>query len=456
MGRWKRFLALPRGTAKTSLVQAYATWRVVKDPDLCVFFTSEEKALSLDSVAQISEYLGSPGIESYYGKHRGDKNWQRGKFTSAQRTKFRKEPTMMAGGVDVSSQGRHFDLIIADDLQGLTNNSPEGIAKVKEYLRLLWPILNPGGELIWICTRWDYEDVASDILKEIKQDRQSWDHMGDRAYFGCEGWLGDNEIFPHAKIGEPLFPSVLPKEELDRLRHTMTAYHFSAQYENNPQPAEGAYFKPTDLLHVPPHDNENPTFQGLTFYMGVDPAGGTKGVKRGDDTAIVVVGVKGERSSRSYYVVEADGGQWKPKEIMEKIAAMNDKWRPRVVALETTGPGKFFAAMLREWMKQEMIYLPIKEVTHAGTTETKADRIARLEPLYRSHAVFHVEHLKNSKLEMQLMRFRPGGATHDDYPDALSMATEVVREGHLGRRTKKKATKITYGGGPPRYQSTGY
>ena len=57
MGRWKRFLALPRGTAKTTLVQAYATWRVVKDPELCVFFTSEEKSLSLDSVAHIGEYF---------------------------------------------------------------------------------------------------------------------------------------------------------------------------------------------------------------------------------------------------------------------------------------------------------------------------------------------------------------------------------------------------------------
>jgi predicted phage terminase large subunit-like protein len=360
---------------------------------------------------------------------------------------------MMAGGVDVSSQGRHFDLIIADDLQGLTNNSPEGIAKVKEYLRLLWPILNPGGELIWICTRWDYEDVAADILKEIKQDGNSWDHLGSRGYFGAYTWIDDHDVFPHAKLNQPLFPSVLPEEELNRLKQTMSAYHFSCQYENNPLPAEGAYFKPTDFQYVPEYDPDNPTFQGLTFYMGVDPASGTKGVKKGDDTAIVVVGVKGERSSRSYYVVDAAGGQWKPKQIMDTIAALNDKWRPRTVALETTGPGKFFSSMLQDWMKQEMIYLPIKEVTHAGTVESKSDRIARLEPLYRAHAVFHVEHLKNSKLELELLRFRPGGATHDDYPDALSMATEVVREGHIARRERKKPTKITYS---PRYSSTGY
>ena len=452
-GRWNRFLALPRGTAKTTLVQAYSTWRVIKDPELRVFFTSEEKALSLDSVAQISEYLTDPMVEAYYGKFRGDRHWQRGKFTVGQRKQARKEPTMMAGGVDVSSQGRHYDLIIADDLQGATNNSPEGIAKVKEYLRLLWPILDPGGELIWICTRWDYEDCAADILKEIKQDPQSWDHLGSRAYFGATAWINDIDVFPHAKVNQPLFPSVLPEEQLEKLKGKMSAYHFSCQYENNPLPAEGTWFKPTDFQRLSEYDPENPTWQGLTFYMGVDPASGTRGVKKGDDTAIIVVGVKGERSSRSYYVVEADGGQWLPKQIMEKIASYNDKWRPRVVALETAGPGKIFAQMLKDWMKQETIYLPLREVTHAGTVETKSDRIARLEPLYRAHAVFHVQHLKNSKLEMQLLRFRPGGGTHDDYPDALSMATEVVKEGHMQRRTQKRPTKISYS---PRYSSTGY
>ena len=453
-GRWKRFLALPRGTAKTSLVQAYAAWRVVKNPNLAVFFTSEEKALSLDSVAQIMEYLATPRIESRYGKFKSDKGWQRGKFTVKKRTMPRKEPTMMAGGVDVSSQGRHFDLIIADDLQGLTNNTPEGIAKVKEYLRLLWPILNPGGELIWICTRWDFEDVAGDILHEIKQDYNSWDHLGDRGFFGCNAWIGDEDVFPDAELNEPLFPSILPKEELDRLRQTMSAYHFSTQYENNPLPSTNAYFKLTDFQRVPEYDTEQAIFQGLTFYMGVDPASGTQGVRRGDDTAIVVIGVKGEGSSRSIYVVDATGGQWKPKQILEQIDIMNEKWRPRSIALETTGPGKFFVAMLKEWMRSEGKYLPIKEVTHAGTTETKADRIARMEPMYRAHSVFHVQHLKNSKLEMQLMRFLPGGATHDDYPDAMAMATEIIKEGHMIRRQQR--TGPTRMRPRPRYRSTGW
>ena len=453
-GRWKRFLALPRGTAKTTLVQAYSAWRVVKDPNLRVFFTSEEKALSLDSVSHIMDFLTSSRVERYYGKFRGDRDWRQGKFTVIQRTLPKKEPTMMAGGVDVSSQGRHYDLIIADDLQGLTNNTPEGIAKVKEYLRLLWPILDPGGELIWICTRWDFEDVAGDIIKEIYQDRKSWDHMGDRAFFGAYAFLGDEDVFSHAKLGEPLFPSVLPEEELTHLKRTMTPYHFSCQFDNWPIPSQNAYFKFDDFQYVGEYDADNAVFQGLTFYMGVDPASGIQGVRKGDDSAIVVIGVKGDGASRSYYIVDVDGGQWKPKQMLEKLTAIYERWRPRRIALETTGPGKFFYAMLKEWMHTEHVYLPITEVTHAGTMETKGDRIARLEPLYRSHSVFHVQHIKNSKLETQLLRFMPGGASHDDYPDALAMATEIVKEGHLRRpKQKSRSGKLIY---TPRCSSTGY
>jgi predicted phage terminase large subunit-like protein len=358
----------------------------------------------------------------------------------------------MAGGVDVSAQGRHPELIIADDLQGLTNSTVEGIEKVKQYLRLLWPVLNPGGELIWICTRWDYADAASSILKERETSPAAWDAPEGRGFFGSKAVAGDETFFPHAKVGEPLFPSILDAEELRRLKLSMNIYDFSCQYDNDPIPSEASYFNSTDFQYVGEYDAENPIFQGLVFYMAVDPASGVDSVKRGDDTAIVIVGVKGQKRDRQVYVVDVLGGQWKPSEILHTMFALYDKWRPKSVALETAGSGKMFYAMLKEHMRNELLYMPVREITHAGTRESKADRIAKLEPLYRTHSVFHCTHIKSSKLEEQLLRFKPGGGVHDDYPDALAMACEVIREGQVKRA----------GEGPsmfsrrPRYESTGY
>jgi predicted phage terminase large subunit-like protein len=450
--RRKRFLALPRGTAKTTLVQSYAAWRILRNPDIAVFFTSEEKSLSLDAISQVGEYLKSDRISSLYGMSlKGEKGWQAGKFTITARNRPRKEPTMMAGGVDVSSQGRHYDLIIADDLQGQTNNTPEGIGKVKDYLRLLWPILNPGGELVWVCTRWDYDDCAASILEQWSKDPSSWEVPPPRGYFGWEAQQGDEEFFGHAQPGEPLFESILPVDEIDRLRHSMNLYTFSCQYENNPIPSEAAYFTQDDFRYVGTYDHMDPVFQGLTFYIGVDTASGDATVKRGDDTAIVVLGTKGEKSKRTYYVMDACGGQWRHDRIMKTIVELNEKWRPKSVAVEATGPGKVFYENFKQWLQGELLYVPTKEVKHSGTTETKAERIATLEPKYRAHSVFHVEHLKSSKLESQLLRFKPGGRAHDDYPDALATAMEVIREGHL----KQTAMGIT-NRRKPRYASTGY
>jgi phage terminase large subunit-like protein len=448
--RWKRFLALPRGTAKTTLVSAYVAWRIVRNPNIAVYYTSEEKALALDISETISQMLTSERVEAIYGKFQGERNWQKGKYVIAQRTARRKDPTLMAGGVDVSAQGRHPDLIIADDLQGKTNVKPDGIEKVKEYLRLIWPVLNPGGELVYICTRWDYADCAADILKQRSIDPTSWDAPGNRGYFGATAQVGDEEFFPHAVPGKPLFPSILDEATQSELKLSMNIYHYYCQYENEPIPSETQYFRQEDFQYVEAYDPLDPLFQGITFYIGVDPAGGVDTTKRGDDTAIVVVGVKGTRSHRQHFVVDVAGGQLKPSEIHMEICRLYDQWRPRRVSIETSGPGKQYWANLKEWLYQEVRYLPLQEVTRGGTRESKADRIGRLEPLYRSHSVWHLKHVTNSKLEEQLLRFAPGGAVHDDYPDALSTALEAVKEGHMKQAQR---TQPSY---KPRYPSMGY
>ena len=468
-GRWKRFVALPRGCGKTFTVAGYVAWRIVNNPNIAIFFTSEEKAQAAASVRFVADKLTNPRVTALYGNMRGETNWTQDRFTVANRTRVRREPTVMAGGIDVPAQGWHYDLIIADDLQGKTNNTPEGIAKVKEYLSLLWPVLNPGGELIWICTRWDYDDAAADILRQYNQDNTTWDVMGNRGFFGAYATAQDTRFFPAAKVGEPLFESVLPEEELGRLRQTMSLYQFSCQYLNDPLPSEAQYFREGDFQYVPayqgssaPGDQEEDDsglrpqefYRGMVYYMAVDPASGVDSVKKGDDTAIVVIGVKGEKLHRTYTVVEAVGGQWKPQQILGTVQSLNEKWRPRAIGVETAGVGKFFWAMLKEWMQKEMVWLPLREVKHAGGVNSKADRIATLEPEYRARRVFHAEHIKHSKLEEQLLRFKPGGRSHDDYPDALAQCLELVKEGHLQRRRRTRG--FTLGYGSPTYESTGY
>ena len=57
-GRWKRFCALPRGCGKTFTVAGYVAWRIINDPNIAIFFTSEEKAQASASVLAVLCLMG--------------------------------------------------------------------------------------------------------------------------------------------------------------------------------------------------------------------------------------------------------------------------------------------------------------------------------------------------------------------------------------------------------------
>jgi predicted phage terminase large subunit-like protein len=464
--RRKRILTIPRGTTKTSLGQGYVGQQILRNPDLAVLWTSELKALANRTVGDLANRLDSEAVRLRYGQLRGATDWTLDHFTLATRKKDRKEPTVMTGGIDVPIQGWHYDLIICDDLQGLSNSTPEGIEKVAQYLNLLWPVLNPGGELLWICTRWDYDDVASRILKEARENPLSWETLPTaRGYLGATAVEGDDDFFrdykgnSHVVVGDPQkgvnFPSVLDAKVLAELRKDppigMGLYQYSCQYENNPLPTEAATFNPNDFRHVNDWvpldelDLEHPAyelFSGLDYYMAVDFASGDDEVKYGDDTSIAVIGVRGLDIQREVYVVESDGGKWKPDETADKMFLLNDKWRPRLIGIETNAMQKTMKWVINDRMRGQGIYLPLRELKRSGR-KAKSDEIRKLQPYYTAHSIFHFRSLKGGKLEEQLIRFKPGSSIHDDYPDALAMAFQLVREGYQVARQRANSRTQT-------------
>ncbi len=421
---------------------------------------SEEKKLANRVCDDLAQRLCTEEMEAVFGKLRGDRDWTFDHFTLSTRRKKRKEPTLMTSGVDVPIQGWHFDLIVCDDLQGQSNNTPEGIEKVRNYLNLLWPVLNPGGELIWICTRWDYADVAAGIIKEWENNPLAWEMLPtQRGYVGAIAVPGDADMFrdvdgnSHVEVDSPIFPSVLDEKVLDELRKEppigMGLYNFSCQYLNDPIPSELAKFDPKDFRYVEdwePQDEfdlTNPSddlFRGLIYYMAIDPASGEAEVRLGDDTSVSAIGVRGTDLQRQHFVVESDGGKWRPNETVDRIFLLARKWRPALIGIETNAMQKTLKWYLEERMRAEGIYLPIREIKRSGRG-AKSDEILKLQPFYRSHSIFHFKSMKNGKLEEQLIRFKPGSRIHDDYPDSLAMCFELIREGYQVRAQRSRQRK---------------
>jgi predicted phage terminase large subunit-like protein len=176
-------------------------------------------------------------------------------------------------------------------------------------------------------------------------------------------------------------------------------------------------------------DPANEVFRGLDYYLAFDFASGDDEVKYGDDTSCAVIGVRGLDLQREIYVVESDGGKWKPDETADKLFLLSDKWRPRLIGIETNAMQKTMKWVINDRMRSQGIYLPIRELKRSGR-RAKSDEIRKLQPYYSAHSIFHFKSLRNGKLEEQLVRFKPGSTIHDDYPDALAMAFQLVREGY--------------------------
>ena len=455
--RWLRYWSTPRFTAKSVGVAAWACQRIIEDPNIAIMVMSEEKRQAIKIVGMIRDWLELPHVERLYGKFKSGKNWAADEFTVCQRTvTSKKDPTVQASGMDVPMQGWHPDIMIWDDLLGETNNTREGIVKVKARLAASMPVLRAGGIGIWICTRWDLEDPAEQILE--RWEKGLWDAPGHRGFFSCYAVDGDEKFYPHAVPGEPLYPTVLPHDEIERLRKEMPFELFASQILNDPIPAEGAYFRQSDFQYLPLYTSDgdlNPVLKNATPFMSVDPASGKQLVERGDDHAMHVAFFEWLENVVRMYVVEEAGGRWKTDEFVNRFHSLVEKWRPRKIFIETHNYKDWLMHPLKRRAQEFGVHYPIEEVGRGGKGgEAKSDRVLSLQTPYVYHQVWHADNIKNGRTEEQLLRFRPNPKDHDDFRDNLATLWQEATRRKYGKR-RKGGWKVGKVGGPVTYKRVG-
>lgn len=417
-----------------------------------------------------------PKIIQLYGKFEKYGEWGTGEFTIAQRTKARRDPTVRALGLDVPFQGKRADVIWWDDLIGEGNNTEEGIIKVEGRISASMPLLRPGGEGIYTCTRWNAYDPSTDdhtfsgqpgILKLWKQG--VWHAPPPRGYFGAYAQQGDEILFPNAKEGEPLFPGVLPEENIQQNRDTMTAEEFNSQILNNPLPSDTRYFEIENFQYFDPfneHGEPHEQLVGAMPFMTVDPNQGKTAKKKGqklDDIAICVGFIKWQRDIAMGFLVEWKGGLWKPDRAQDEFFESLRVWRPRKIWIETNTGGEYFLEPLRKRALELGIrYLPIEDFhsTGGGTSGSggvKTARIGALQEPYAYRRIWHARSLKNCRGESQLLRWAPNAAGHDDWADVLAMWwTKATGKRYAPRDPKDGGSrKFNIMNRAPRYSHTG-
>ncbi len=169
----RKLVVMPRGTFKSTLGSvAYPIWSLLRNPDIAILLDSEIYTNSKNFLREIKGHLEGERITSLFGNQVGIK-WDEGEVIVKARTRNRKEASITVGGIETVKVGQHYDVIIGDDYNSPRNSeTPEKCQKVIDHVRYNLNILNPGGEYLFIGTRYAERDIPgwlfTDILDEPK------------------------------------------------------------------------------------------------------------------------------------------------------------------------------------------------------------------------------------------------------------------------------------------------
>lgn len=403
----KKLVLIPRGHLKTAIVtKALSIKWILNDPNVRILLANQVWDKSREMLSEIKGHLeGKSELPKIFGDFVSGR-WNEEKIEVAQRSKSLAAATITTTGVEAEMTSTHFDKIILDDLMGLQNyKTKEQRDKVRAFYRSMINLLEPDGQMIVIGTRWHLDDLYQTII----------DNESDYYDIMVRAVVEDGRIiFPKKfnlkfdTVKKQWAPVAEKCMDYIQFLKQSTGADFFSQYMNNPTDDENQLFKTSYFKKY----TDRPA--NLFTVMCVDPAITEK--QYGDYTGIVVAG---RAPDGKIYVLDTLRGRWgSPKEIVDHICVMRDKWKPDVVAIEENG----FQKALRMWIEDEMkrsgVFFPIETIKSPVTRggDVKEYRIKALEPYYRNGMVFHQSWMKD--LEEELSQFPR--AKHDDLSDALS------------------------------------
>ena len=162
----RKLIVMPRGTFKTSLaIVAYAIWRMIRDPNERILIESELWSLAKNSLKEIKEHIKSDRFQGVFPGWTLSQDNQT-EMTISARMKILKEPTMTSSGMGAGKTGSHFSVILLDDLNSPQNSHrPELASQVIDHYRYYTSILEPGGTIVVVGTRYSEMDLIGFILK---------------------------------------------------------------------------------------------------------------------------------------------------------------------------------------------------------------------------------------------------------------------------------------------------
>lgn len=408
-------IMIPRDSLKTTFVSSgYPLWRLIRNPDIRVLLDSESRDLSKSILKNIKDIIDNcDTLRSLWGNLNGSEkgnSWNLEAIRVVTREDYKaKEDTIETSGVDVAVTGRHYNIIIMDDLHSERNSkSKEQIEKVVDHIQLMMPLLESDGELIVIGTRWA-DDDAYGYLLELKDD------AGEPLF----------DTFIHSAYnddGTAYYPERNDLSTLALKKAVMRDSLFSCQYLLDPIPEAIAPLKKSHLQFL----DIDKIPLNLNRFMMCDTIGDKK-ILKGDYFAVTTWGIDqrlNELGLCNLYLLDGFCGWFDTEQQIQSISNLYMKTRPLEFGIEKSGMNTL-SLHLQNNLSSKGLHLLTTELKPMG--REKGQRILQFTP-YAQNGMIYINKACNQEFLDEFLyewsRFPKG--KRDDCLDASAYVFDFL------------------------------
>lgn len=449
--RWnkrKKLCLLPRGHIKSNVITvAYALWEAVKDLNIRILIGSHKDKDAIKFLRAIRLIIeNDEWFQHIYPEicpmmNRGKPVAWNESALRLKRTSKVVENTFEVVSRDQAITGRHYDLIILDDLVTLENvkNSTQ-IKRTKDFHELIDPLLDPGARELVTGTRYDFSDLYGTI--------QDTPELADEYEIFRIPWFKGEvrpKLFDLRMAGEPwnrdmdfdnlIFPSRFTLDDRDYVspdgdknknrksliaaRKSQGATTFANQYDLEPFDRDTAIFKEDDILIVDRLPNHP-----LRWFRVCDLSSDEPGTSF---TAIITGALD---PFGTIFVTDIWWGNYNPSQIRNELIRgqkqVEESVRPTKIGMER---GPYERALKTDLLREASladVHIPICYLPSNQAAKPKDERIWGLESWAEGHHIRILKTCKNKDIMIEEFVKFPK-FNRKDTIDALAQVPYLVK-----------------------------
>lgn len=401
-----------RGAGKSTVCTVTkAIHLLLKNSNLRILITSktsgQAETFLKEIKAQFEENALLAEIFGPYYDPRQVRKWDNSEIEVLPRTSVAKEASITTLGVGSQVVGKHFDVLVSDDLVDEENSRTKYMRdKLKTwYYQTLDPTLEPPdprvphrGEHHRLGTRYHYDDLYGHLIEnELKYQHQIIRALDDK--------------------GRSPWPVKYPPTWFLKKKRVSGLIIFNAQYQCDTEAMKGEIFQYDQCQFIDGDD-----LPKLRIFMGVDLA--ITEQESNDQFAIVVLGMDGDGNR---YILDYFASHLRFGAQTRKIIEYYKKWDPIRCCIETNAYQRAQYHHLKDDHDKDIRLKPVNQ------DKDKITRAWKLEPLFEEMRMFFKKVGSMHLLVEQLVLFP--NYRYKDLFDALDLA---VRASKLMKRKQRR------------------